>query len=340
MYSFRSDYTEGAHPAVMQALCDTNLLATTGYGMDAFCDMAREKVKAAFACPDADVHFMVGGTITNLTVITAALRPWEAVIAAVSGHIAVHETGAIEAAGHKVCCVDAPDGKLTPEAIRAVVMAHRTEDAEHMVFPRMVYLSDATELGTVYTKAELTAIRSTCKELGLYLYLDGARLAAALVSKENDLTAEDLPQICDCFYVGGTKNGLLFGEAVVIVNDEPKPYFRNVIKQRGGMLAKGRLLGVQFGVFFENELWLDMARHAVSQAQRIQTALREKGYALRAVSPTNQIFPIVTNEQRDALLQSFDFENWETLDETHTVIRFVTSWATTDEAVNALIGAL
>ena len=340
MISFRNDYSEGAHPKVLQALIETNSENTCGYGCDAYCAKAADMIRARFACPGADVHFMVGGTITNLTVICAALRPWEAVLCAKTGHINVHETGAIEATGHKVYSVPAPEGKLTPESIREAFDDNSGGQDEHVVYPRMVYISDATELGTIYTKAELTAIHDVCAELGLYLFVDGARLACALVAEGNDLVPEDLAQLCDVFYIGGTKNGLLFGEALVIVNDALKPCFRHAIKQSGGMLAKGRLLGVQFAAILKEDLWLETARHAVRQAQKLAAALREKGYTLYTDSPTNQVFPVVTNTQMAALEKDFVFELWAKPDSAHTVIRFVSSWATPDEDVQALIEAL
>ena len=246
MISFRNDYSEGAHPQVLAALEKNNLITTCGYSMDCFCDEAKDIVRARFSCPQADVHFMVGGTIANTTVIAAALRPWEGVIAADTGHINVHETGAIEASGHKVCAIEAPDGKLTPALVREVMRRHCDGQDEHMVLPRMVYISDATELGTIYTKSELSALHDVCREYGLYLFLDGARLPAALVAEGNDLAPADFANYCDVFYIGGTKNGLLFGEALVITNDRLKPHFRNMIKQRGGMVAKGFLFGTQF----------------------------------------------------------------------------------------------
>ena len=340
MFSFRNDYSEGAHPAVLQALTETNLEATAGYGRDRYCEAAADAVRRRFACAGADVHFLVGGTITNLTAIAAFLRPWEAVIAADTAHICVHESGAIEAAGHRICSIPAPEGKLTPALIRSVAEAHQNGDDGHMAVPRLVYLSDATELGTIYTRAELTAIHETCRELGLYLYLDGARMGAALVCRGNNLTPEDFPRLCDAFYIGGTKNGLLFGEALVIVNDTLKPYFRNCIKQRGAMLAKGRLLGVQFLAFFKNDLWLELARHADRAADRLACALREKGYEFYAEPCTNQLFPIFTQEKLAALKTDFAFELNAPLDGGRQAVRFVTSWATADKALDALIAAL
>ena len=295
---------------------------TCGYSMDCFCDEAKDIVRARFSCPQADVHFMVGGTIANTTVIAAALRPWEGVIAADTGHINVHETGAIEASGHKVCAIEAPGGKLNPALVRELLRRHCDGQDEHMVLPRMVYISDATELGTIYT------------------FLDGARLPAALVAEGNDLAPADFAKYCDVFYIGGTKNGLLFGEALVITNDSLKPQFRNMIKQRGGMFAKGFLFGTQFKAYFEDDLWLTMARHAVTQAQRIQKAAAEKGYSLYAVSPTNQVFLVLSHAQIERLKQNFAFELNGRVDEDHEAARFVCSWATKPEAVDALIAAL
>lgn len=340
MYFFRNDYSEGAHPAVMEALMKTNLEPTVGYGRDAYCASAAEALKRRFACEQAEVHFMLGGTITNLTLIAAALRPWEAVIAAETGHISVHESASVEAAGHKVCTVAAEDGKLTPALVRQVVEAHMDGDDGHMVVPKLVYVSDATELGTVYTRAELTALSETCHALGLYLFLDGARMGAALVCAENDLQPEDFARLCDAFYVGGTKNGLLFGEALVLVNDDFKPHFRNALKQRGGMLAKGRLLGVQFEAFFKDDLWLSLAGHAQRAAERLAGALREKGYAFYARPCTNQLFPILRNDRIAELEKDFSFERNAKIDPEHTAVRFVTSWATTQEALDALCAAL
>lgn len=340
MISFRNDYSEGAHPQVLAALEKNNLITTCGYSMDCFCDEAKDIVRARFSCPQADVHFMVGGTIANTTVIAAALRPWEGVIAADTGHINVHETGAIEASGHKVCAIEAPDGKLTPALVREVMRRHCDGQDEHMVLPRMVYISDATELGTIYTKSELSALHDVCREYGLYLFLDGARLPAALVAEGNDLAPADFANYCDVFYIGGTKNGLLFGEALVITNDSLKPHFRNMIKQRGGMFAKGFLFGTQFKAYFKDDLWLSMARHAVSQAQRIQAAAIEKGYSLYAVSPTNQVFLVLSHTQIERLKQDFAFELNGHVDIDHEAARFVCSWATRPEAVDALIAAL
>ncbi len=340
MYQFINDYSEGCLPQVLDALIKTNLDSTPGYGTDSYCEAAREKIKAQFACPNAAVHFLVGGTQTNFTAISAFLRPWEAVISAKTAHIFVHETGAVEARGHKIYAVETPDGKLTPQHIRQAVQAHQIGTDEHMVLPRMVYISEATELGTVYTKDELMAIYEVCQELKLFLYVDGARLGTALESDECDLLCTDLAQLCDAFYIGGTKNGLLFGEALVIVNPELQPYFRNMIKQNGGMLAKGRLLGVQFSAFLEDELWLKAARHANRMAKQISQSFVSAGYPLYSASSTNQVFVVLPIATAKALDREFGFEFSDRYDETHAVYRFVTSWATTQEAVDALCAAL
>ena len=340
MISFRNDYSEGAHPSVLEAISKHNFETTCGYSMDPFCQQAADTVRALTACPDADVHFIVGGTLANTIVISAALRPWEGVIAATTGHINVHETGAIESSGHKVCSIEAPDGKLTPALVREVMRIHCDGKDEHMVLPRMVYISDATELGTIYTKSELAALHDVCREFGLYLFLDGARMPAALVAEGNDLDITDFGKYCGAYYIGGTKNGLLFGEAVVITNNDLKPHFRNMIKQRGGMFAKGFLFGVQFGAYFKDGLWLEMARHAVSQAQRIAKAAEEKGYTLYAKSPTNQVFIVLSHEKIAELEQNFAFEAFGHVDDDHEAMRFVCSWATKEESVDELIASL
>lgn len=333
MYSFRNDYSEGAHPRVLQALMDTNLEQTVGYGLDPRCEAARETVRRLCAAPDADVHFLVGGTQTNLLVVEALLRPYEAVVAAHTGHINVHETGAIEATGHKVCAVPSPDGKLTPALVESAVNSH---SSEHMVLPRLVYISNTTELGTVYTKAELTALRRCCDENGLLLYLDGARLGSALTSPENDLTLPDLAALTDAFYIGGTKNGALFGEALVLT--VPNDHFRWHIKQRGAMLAKGRLLGIQFQTLLEDGLYFDIARHANELAFRLRDGIAALGYPFPVPSPSNQQFPVLPNGVIDRLRAlGYAFETDHAVDEVHTCVRFVTSWATPERAVERFL---
>lgn len=337
MIYLKNDYSEGCHPEVLAALTRTNLEATTGYGEDEYCKAAAEKIKARFQCPDADVHFLVGGTQVNFTALDAFLRPWEAAVATSLGHIAVHETGAVEGTGHKVLTAPCTDGILTPLMVREIVAAHPNE---HMVKPRIVYISDSTEVGTIYHKAELAALHDCCQELGLLLYLDGARLASALTSPENDIAPEDLPRYCDAFYVGGTKNGALFGEALVIVNDALKPDFRYAIKQHGGMLAKGRLLGVQFGALFENDLWFTIARHANALADKLQSGIEKAGYSLLVHSPSNQVFPIFPDEMVRKLEKDFAFEIQAHPAPGQTCIRLVTSWATEEAAVDAFLKAI
>ena len=332
MYSFRNDYSEGAHPKVLQALMDTNLEQTVGYGMDPRCKSAADLIRSLCEAPDADIHFLVGGTQANLVVIDAFLQSYEAVIAAHTAHINTHETGAIEATGHKVCDIYAPDGKLTPALVETVLAEHN--GTEHMVLPRMVYVSDSTEIGTIYTKAELTALRRCCDVHGLYLFLDGARLGSALTSPENDLTLPDLAALTDAFYIGGTKNGLLFGEALVLTNEAPKAHFRWHMKQRGAVLAKGRLLGVQFQALLEDNRFFDAARHANELAFRLRDGITALGYPFPVASPTNQQFPVLPNTVMAQLQDmGYEFEIDGVVDADHTRIRLVTSWATPESAV-------
>ncbi len=337
MFYFKNDYSEGCHPRILDALKRTNLDQTVGYGLDEHCAEAAALIKKAVACETAEVHFLVGGTQTNLTAISAFLRPHHCVLAAATGHVNVHETGAIEATGHKVATRPTPDGKLTAPLVQDMVDEHTDE---HMVKPGLVYLSQSTELGTVYTKAELESLYACCRQNGLLLYIDGARLACALTSQSCDVTLADLPGLCDAFYIGGTKNGMLFGEALVIVNDALKADFRFFIKQRGGMLAKGRLLGIQFEEQFRDGLYLELGRHANACAQRLQAGLVEKGYPLLQHSPTNLVFPILTPEQLERFSRLAVFEPWAHLSDGRTAIRLVTSWATRPDAVEGLLAAL
>lgn len=337
MFSFKNDYSEGAHPNIMEALSKTNFIQTVGYGCDEYCESAKSKIKDKIQCETADVHFFVGGTQTNQTVIASALRPHQAVIAASTGHINVHETGAIEATGHKVLTIDTTDGKITASLIKEVCKNHPDE---HMVQPKMVYISNTTELGTLYKKDELKEIYECCKELSLYLFLDGARLGSALASKENDILLEDLPNLTDVFYIGGTKNGALFGEALVICNEALKEDFRYHIKQRGGLLAKGRLLGIQFLELFSDDLYFNLGKHANEMALRIKEGFIGKGYQLKTDSYSNQLFVILPNEKIEELEAKFLFEKQEVVDQGNTCVRFVTSWATKEEAVDALLKAI
>ena len=333
MYSFRNDYSEGAHPKVLEALASTNLEQTVGYGMDPRCEAARNTIRRLCNAPDADVHFLVGGTQTNLIVIESLLRPYEAVIAAHTGHVNVHETGAIEATGHKVCTAYAPDGKLTPALVESVVNGH---SSEHMVHPRLVYISDTTEIGTIYTKAELEALRRCCDEHSLFLFMDGARLGSALTSPENDLTLPDLASLTDAFYIGGTKNGALFGEALVM--NAPNDHFRWHMKQRGAMLAKGRLLGVQFQALLEDGVYFEIARHANEMAYRLRDGIAALGYSFPVPSPSNQQFPVLPNTVVEQLkAKGYEFEIDHAEDDAHTCVRFVTSWATPENAIDAFL---
>lgn len=334
MISFKNDYSEGALPEIMEALVTSNLEQTVGYGLDEYCVRAAEKIKKRINRPDAQVHFLVGGTQTNQTCISAFLRSYEAVIGVKTAHINVHETGAIEATGHKVVAVEGADGKVTPEDIRAAVEYHSDE---HMVNPKMVYISDSTEIGTIYYKNELEEISACCKELGLYLYLDGARLGSALTAEGNDLTIEDIAALTDAFYIGGTKNGALFGEAVVLLNPELQKEFRYSIKQHGGMLAKGRLLGIQFDCLFTDDLFFKAAAHANQMAMELKMGLSKCGVEFMADSVTNQQFPIFTKEEIEELNKEFLFEYSDKIDDNRTAIRFCTSWATKKENVDRLI---
>ena len=337
MFNFKNDYSEGCHPRILEALTRTNLEQTVGYGLDEYCADAAAQIKIAIGCETADVHFLVGGTQTNLTAISAFLRPHQCVLAPSTGHINVHETGAIEATGHKVVSRPTHDGKLTAALIQEMVGEHTDE---HMVRPGMVYISQSTEVGSVYTRAELEAVYACCRKNGLYLYIDGARLACALASDNCDLTLSDLPGLCDAFYIGGTKNGMLFGEALVIVHDALKADFRFLLKQRGGMLAKGRLLGIQFAELFRDGLYLELGRHANALTQRLQAGLEAKGYPLLQHSPTNQVFLTLTPEQYERFSQLVLFEPWTFLPDGRVTIRLVTSWATAPETVDAFLAAL
>ena len=341
MIYFNNDYAEGCHPAVLQRLTETNLVQTPGYGCDDFCASAAAKIRSLCGREDLVVHFLVGGTQVNLTVIDAALRPHQGVVCAESGHIHVHETGAVEATGHKVLAIPAVDGKITASQVRTVVENHRNDEAfEHIVQPKMVYISNPTELGTLYSLAELTALSDTCHAMGLYLFVDGARLGYGLTARDNDVTMKDLARLCDVFYIGGTKVGALFGEAVVISNPVLAQDFRYLIKQHGGMLAKGRLLGVQFDALFTDDLYFRIARHANDLADKIRDTLQELNYPLLVPGTTNQIFAILPDTLLDQLALDFQFTQQERVDPDHRAVRFCTSWATTKEQVDALCEAL
>lgn len=338
MIRFQCDYLEGAHPAILERLAETNFDQTDGYGMDPYCESARAKIKAACNQPEADVHFLVGGTQANFTVISSILRPHQGVVSACTGHINVHETGAIEATGHKVLPLPSEDGKITAAQVREVYDAHWNDEThEHIVQPGMVYISHPTENGTLYSKDELKALYETCTELELPLFLDGARMGYGIMSASATLTLEDVANYTDVFYIGGTKVGALFGEAVVITKPALKKDFRYLIKQHGGMLAKGRLLGIQFDVLFTDGLYFEIAKYADDLAMQLKEAFVKKGYALHYDSYTNQQFPILPNEHVEKLKEKYVFSFWEKADESHSVVRFCTSWATKAENVEELI---
>ena len=338
MIQFQCDYNEGAHPLIMQRLLESNMEQTIGYGEDHYCNQARALIKQACQSDSIDVHFLVGGTQTNTTVISHTLRPYQGVLTAVSGHINVHETGAIESTGHKVLSIATPDGKLTATQIEDAVLAHQHEDGpEHMVQPGMVYISFPTEVGTVYTLEELESISAVCRKYALPLFVDGARLGYGLCSPESDITLPQLATLADVFYIGGTKVGALFGEAVVISNESLKRDFRYSIKRHGGMLAKGRLLGIQFAQLFTDNLYMQIAQHAIDEAMRIKAALQAKGIKFLIDSPTNQQFPILSNAQYEELSKKYLFSFWQRVDEEHTAVRICTSWATKSENVDCLI---
>ena len=337
MYRFQNDYSEGAHPRILQALCDSNLVQTAGYGRDTYCEAAAALIREKCAAPSADVHFVPGGTQANLLVIHAALRSYESVISAHTGHINTHESGAIEATAHKVCAIHAPTSKLTPELVRTVCGEH---SGDLMVRPKMVYISNATEMGSIYTKAELTALRACCDELGLYLFLDGARLGSALVASKGDLTLADLAALTDAFTIGGTKNGALIGEAIVLTNSELQPHFRWHLKQRGAMLAKGRLMGIQFLELLKDDLYFELAAHANVMADKLRQGILALGYEIPVPSPSNLFFPIFPNSVIEKLQENYTFEIDHATDAEHTMIRLVTSWATPETAVDAFLADL
>lgn len=331
-YSFKNDYSEGAHPKLLEALQKAGAKQNAAYGNDDHCRRAADLLRKEIDRADIDVHFLEGGTQVNLTALTAFLRPHEAAISAETGHIAGHESGSIEATGHKVCTTPGVDGKLTPEGIMRVLTAHPDE---HMVKPRLAYLSNSSECGTVYSKAELEALSRCCREHDLYLYMDGARLGSAICA--SNLTLQDIGALTDAFYVGGTKNGALLGEALVICNDVLKPDFRYILKQRGGMLAKGLVLGAQFEALFEDGLYYELAQHANQVADILREGLHAEGFSFFSDSPTNQIFPILPNSLIDALSRDYAFESWGVVDSDHEAIRLVASWATPEEAAREFV---
>lgn len=334
MYSFKNDYSEGAHPRILNALIESNLEQTQGYGEDHYTIRAVELLKQKIKCSNIDIHFFSGGTSTNLTSISAFLRPHEAVISANTGHVLVHETGAIEATGHKVISIEVGDGKLSPYNIKSALDIHTDE---HMVKPKLVYISNPTEVGSIYSKNELEQISSFCRENNLILFIDGARLGSALCSNENDLTLSDLGRLADAFYIGGTKNGALLGESLVICKDSLKEDFRFNMKQKGALLAKGRILSIQFLELFKDDLYFDLAKHANNMADLLHKEISSMGYKFLTHSPTNQIFPILPNRVIEKLQEKYSFYIWLNIDDANSSIRLVTSWATREDAVSAFI---
>ena len=341
MRLFHNDYNEVCHPAVLRRMQEAAPLQMPGYSEDDACRSAASKIRALCGRDDIAVHLLVGGTQTNLTVIAAGLRPHQAVVGAETAHINVHETGAIEATGHKVIALPSEDGKITAAQVEKLVAEHRqSADFEHMAQPKMVYISNPTELGTIYNLRELEALSSTCKKNGLYLFMDGARLGYGLMASDNDVTLQDLARLCDVFYIGGTKVGAMFGEAVVISNPTIAEDFRYLIKQRGGMLAKGWLLGLQFDVLLENDLYFTISKHANVQADKIRAALQEIGCPMLVPGTTNQVFPILPDALLEELGKEFTFCEMHRVDKEHRCVRFCTSWATKIENVDALCTAL
>ena len=338
MIRFSSDYTEGAHPSILSALAETNFEQNPGYSEDTHCAHAAELIRNACNCPQAAVHFLVGGTQANTIVIASLLKPFQGALCADSGHIHVHETGAVEATGHKVLALPGRNGKITVAQIREACESHaHNASFEHIVHPGLVYISHPTEYGTLYTLQELTELSETCRKYGLPLFLDGARLGYGLAAEDTDVTLQDIARLCNVFYIGGTKVGALFGEAVVITDPALQKDFRYMMKRGGGMLAKGWLLGLQFDVLMDQDRYVSIARHAVEQALRIKAAFEAKGCRFLIESWTNQQFPILDNETRHKFDGKFAYSVWEPIDADHTAVRFCTSWATKKEDVDELI---
>lgn len=341
MIRFENDYSEGAYPGILDRLIETNYVQTAGYGADDFCESAKALIKKECNREDVDIHFLVGGTQTNTTVIASILRPHQGVLCADSGHINVHETGAIEATGHKVLAMPGSQGKITGKQVEEAYIAHENDGSkEHIVQPGMVYISNPTEYGTLYSKEELEKLSEVCGRLELPLFLDGARLGYGLMAENYDVTMADIAKLCDVFYIGGTKVGALFGEAVVICNKSLKKDFRYFIKQKGGLLAKGRLIGIQFQVLFEEGAYYKIAKEANRLAMKLADGFKTKGYEMMMESATNQQFPILPNEEMKRLEEKYDFCFWESVDEGHAAVRFCTSWATCEEDVDQLLSDL
>lgn len=338
MLSFANDYQEGAHEKILQRLIETNLEPVSGYGTDPYCELAKEKIRRACECPEADIWFLTGGTQTNQVVIDAMLAPYEGVVAAETAHVAAHEAGAIEYSGHKVLTIPQHEGKILAEELETFLRKFwDDENHEHMVFPGMVYISHPTEYGTLYTKNELENLSAICEAYQIPLYMDGARLGYGLMSSNTDVTLSVIARCCDAFYIGGTKVGALCGEAVVFPKNNTPKHFLTRIKQHGALLAKGRLMDIQFDTLFTDDLYFVLSRHAIDMAEHLKEGLLEKGISFYLESPTNQQFLLLTDEQIERLKHEVSFSFWEKPDEDHTVIRLATSWATTKEQVDELI---
>ena len=336
MISFENDYIQGAHPEILRRLTETNMEPLSGYGSDPYCESAREKIRRACGCENAEVYFLVGGTQTNAVVIDAMTKGYEGVVAADSGHIAIHEAGAVEFTGHKVLTVPGQNGKIDGKELRKYLQGfYQDENHEHMVFPGMVYLSHPTEFGTLYTKEELSQISEVCREYEIPLYLDGARLGYGLMSRGTDVSLSDVAEFCDAFYIGGTKVGALCGEAVVFPGKAPK-HFLTVVKQHGALLAKGRLPGIQFDTLFTDDLYFRISSHAIEMAEKLKEVLREKGLPFAWESPTNQQFVVMEDEKMEQLRENVVFSFWEKADRDHTIVRFATSWGTKEEEIEEL----
>lgn len=337
MLSFESDYVEGAHEQILARLAETNLEQLSGYGNDPYCDQAKEKIRQACDCPDADIYFLVGGTQTNLTVIDGMLAPYEGVIAVDTGHVSVHEAGAIEYTGHKVLTLPQHEGKIRAEDLETFLRVFwEDENREHMVYPGMVYISHPTEFGTLYTRAELENLSAICQAHKIPLYLDGARLGYGLMSLHTDVTLPLIARCCDAFYIGGTKVGALCGEAVVFPRHSTPKHFLTIIKQHGALLAKGRLLGIQFDTLFTNDLYLKISRHAIQMAEALKKELHECSCTFHLESPTNQQFILLRDDQLERLKKQVLLSFWEKPDEDHTIIRLATSWATKESDIQKL----
>ncbi|MCI7036581.1 MAG: aminotransferase class I/II-fold pyridoxal phosphate-dependent enzyme [Spirochaetia bacterium] len=341
MIYFESDYTEGAHPKILERLNETNMIQASGYGHDEFCEIAKNKIRKTINCPNAQIQFITGGTQTNQIVIDTMLKPFEGVVSAQTGHVNSHEAGAIEYTGHKVIPIPQHEGKIDGTELNDYLETFFSDgNNEHMVFPGMVYISHPTEYGTLYTKNELTKISSVCRKNNIPLFMDGARLGYGIMAKSSDLSLEDIAELCDVFYIGGTKCGALCGEAVVFTKNNMPLHFENLVKKHGALLAKGRLLGVQFDALFTDNLYLEISKNAIDTAEALKKALKEKGYRFLLDSPTNQQFVILENKFMEELKKSVKFNFWEKYDKDHTVVRFATSWSTKMENVEKLINLL